>query len=338
MSPIKVHIDVERLQKRWILGALGLALVLHLFLAWALGWYKIAGLEVPFHHSRPTGPFTVKRIEINPDALKSQEDNPIARLPVVEPPKNPAQFNLDPNLVEKALQTPQPSLATPSVPEPNKVIAATDFSQGLPFAESDSAKISAEIARVEPTTSGGPLTSSKLAQDLISANSGAPQTGAASGAIATGNGAAGKLPGFAQLAPGFHPNNPNLSNLPEPILIRLPSDVLFDFDSAVLKPEADSLLSQAIALITKYPQADVQIDGYTDSFGKPDYNLTLSQQRAEAVLTWLRERVAQKTYQFRSQGHGSSDYVVSAQGTIEQQQPNRRVEILIQALKPSVTN
>ena len=94
-----------------------------------------------------------------------------------------------------------------------------------------------------------------------------------------------------------------------------------------------ALLSQAVGLITKYPQADVHIDGYTDSFGKPDYNVTLSQQRAAAVQAWLRERIAQEAYKFHSQGHGSSDYVVSAQGSIEQQQPNRRVEILIQALK-----
>jgi outer membrane protein OmpA-like peptidoglycan-associated protein len=332
MPLIGVHTDVERLQKRWILGALGIALVIHLALAWALGWYKIPRPEIPYYNQQ-TGPFVVKQIEINPDALKSQQDDPIARLPVAEPPKNPAQFNLDPNLVEKALQTPQPALATPSVPEPDKVIAATDLSQGLPYAESDSAKISAEIARVEPAASSGPLTSSKLAEQLISANTGPAQPGTPAGAPPTGN-MTGKLPGFAELAPGFKAPGPNLSNLPEPVLLRLPSDVLFDFDSATLKPEADSLLSQAVGLITKYPQADVHIDGYTDSFGKPDYNLTLSQQRAQAVQAWLRERIAQAAYKFHSQGHGSADYVVSAQGSIEAQQPNRRVEILIQALKP----
>src|SRR5208282_1549019 len=116
--------------------------------------------------------------------------------------------------------------------------------------------------------------------------------------------------------------------------VRLASDVLFDFDSARLKPEAAPLLSQAVGLITKYPQADVQIDGYTDSFGKPDYNLTLSQQRAEAVQAWLQQHVEQAGYKFRSLGHGSTNYIVSEQGTIDAQQPNRRVEILIQALKP----
>jgi hypothetical protein len=166
MSVIAIEQTSERLQKRWILGAIALAFLLHLVAAWALGWYKIPGLEVPVSHTSHVGPFTVKRIEINPDALKAEQVDPIARLPVAEPPKNPSEFNLDPNLVEKALQTPQPALSTPSVPEPTRVIAATDMSQALPFAESDSAKVTAEIAKVEPgTTSGSPAVSSKLAQD-----------------------------------------------------------------------------------------------------------------------------------------------------------------------------
>jgi OOP family OmpA-OmpF porin len=334
MPSIGAHTDVERLQTRWILGAVGVAFVIHVAAAWALGWYKLPGMEIPFNHSAPTGPFTVKRIEINPDSLKAQQDNPIARLPVAEPPKSPSQFNLDPNLVEKALQTPQPSLATPSVPEPTKVIAASDLSQGLPFAQSDTAKLSAEITRLDPAATSGPVTSSKLAEQLISANGGPIQPGTALGASAAGNGAVGKLPGFAELAPGFKTSGPDLSSLPEPVLLRLPSDVLFDFDSATLKPEADSLLSQAVALITKYPEADIHIDGYSDSFGKPEYNQPLSQQRAQAVQDWLQQRILQATYKFNAQGHGSADYVVSAQGSIDQQQPNRRVEILIQALKP----
>jgi outer membrane protein OmpA-like peptidoglycan-associated protein len=333
MHTLGVHADLERSQQRWIAGALGIALAFHLLFFWALGWYKIPALEIPNNHSATTGPFTLKRIEINPEALKAPQDDPIAHLPVVEPPKNPAEFNLDPNLVDKVLQTPQPTLTTPSVPEPNKVIAATDLNRGLPYAESDTAKVSAEIAQVEPANNSGPLSSSKLAEQLISANAGPTQPGTPAGAPLTGDGTAGTVPGFAQLVPQFKAA-PALANLPEPVLLRLPSDVLFDFDSATLKPEANALLSQAIALITKYPEANVQIDGYSDSIGAADYNLALSQQRAESVQAWLQDRVAEASYKFRSQGHGSADYLVSPQGSIDQQQPNRRVEILIQALKP----
>ena len=331
MPHIGVNTEAERLQKRWILGALGIAFVVHVGVAGALGLYRIPQPAIPFYHAQPA-PFVVKQIEINPDAYKSERENPIAKLPAAEPPRNPAQFNLDPNSVERALQAPQPSLATPSLPEPNKVIAASDLTQGLPFAESDAAKISAEIARVDPSATSGPVTSSKLAEQLINANSGTAQSGTATGAPSS-QGAAGQLPGFADLAPSFKPSGPTISNLPDPILLRLPSDVLFDFDSATLKPEADGLLSQAVGLITKYPEADIHIDGYSDSIGKPDYNATLSQQRAEAVQAWLQQRIAQAAYKFHSTGHGSTNYVVSPSGSIDQQQPNRRVEILIQALK-----
>jgi outer membrane protein OmpA-like peptidoglycan-associated protein len=336
MPTIGVHVDAERLQKRWVLGALAIAFAIHVVVAWAMGWYKIPAMAIPAFHASPTGPFTVKRIEVNPDALKPQpEQDPIAKLPAAEPPANPAEFNLDPNQIEKALQTPQPALATPTVPEPSKVIAATDLSQGLPMmVESSSAKIAAEIAKVDPAASGGPVTSAQLAEELISSSSGPQQDGKPNGAPPQGNGVAGQLPGFATLAPNFKQTAANLTDLPEPVLLRLPADVLFDFDSAQLKPQADALLAQAVAMVTKYPQADVHIDGYSDSFGKPDYNLTLSQQRAEAVQAWLQQRIGQPTYTFESQGHGSTSFIVSADGSIDQQQPNRRVEILIQALKP----
>ena len=118
-------------------------------------------------------------------------------------------------------------------------------------------------------------------------------------------------------------------------MLRLPSDVLFDFDSAQLKPDAAALLGQAAAMIAKYPDASIQVDGYSDSFGRPDYDLSLSQQRAQAVQDWLQGHASSGSDKFRSQGHGSADFVVSPQGSIDQQQPNRRVEIVIQALKPN---
>jgi len=335
MSHYPAHVEAERLQKRWVLGALGIALVIHLVAAWAMGWYRIPALAIPAFHPSSTGPFTIKSIQVNPDSLKPQTvEDPIKNLPAANPPANPADFNLDSAQVEHALQAPQPQLATPTIPEPSQVIAATDLTQSVPMTASDSAQMTAEIAQVDPSASGAPVSSAQLAQDLISARAGTPQPGLPSGAPAQGNGATGQLPGFAALAPSFKQTEANLANLPQPVLLRLPADVLFDFDSSALKPAADPLLSQAVALITKYPQADVHIDGYSDSFGKPDYDQTLSQQRAQAVEGWLQQRIAPANYTFHALGHGSTSYIVAPTATIDQQQPNRRVEILIQAMKP----
>ena len=221
------------------------------------------------------------------------------------------------------------------MPEPNKVIAATDLSQGMPLLENDTAKITAEIAKVDPATSGSPVTSAESGAGPDQRQRRHAAARRAQRRAGHGNGITGQLPGFAALAPSFKQTDATLANLPEPVLLRLPSDVLFDFDSAQLKPDADPLLSQAVALITKYPQADVHIDGYSDSFGKPDYNQTLSQQRAEAVQAGSSSASPQSELQLPLPGPRQQQlHRQPATGTIDQQQPNRRVEILIQAMKP----
>ena len=157
MSALTLLQTAERNQKRWIAAALGLALLFHLAVVGALGLFHLRGLEIPNDHSSPTGPFTIKRIEVRPEALKSDSVDPTATLPQAEPPKNPAAFDLDPNSVEKALQSPLPKLSAPSVPEPDRVIAATDLNREQPFAESDTSKYTAEIApgRAGNRPSGG---------------------------------------------------------------------------------------------------------------------------------------------------------------------------------------
>jgi outer membrane protein OmpA-like peptidoglycan-associated protein len=327
MATIGVHADLESSQRKWILGALGLAFVVHVIFAWALGWYKIPGLAVPA--SATPEPFVVKQIEVNPDSIKPQQADPTQKLPQPDPSPVPGQFNLDTSVVDKALQAPPPPLATPSVPEPSRVIATTDLAPGLPFVASDDARITAEIAKVDPVSTVSPVTSAKLAQDAISATSGPVQNGVPT----AGTGGTGQVPGFSQVAPGFKSGGPAVNNLPEPVLLRLPADVLFDFDSADLKPEADALLGKAATMFTKYPEADIQIDGYSDSIGKQDYNIMLSEKRAQSVLAWFQAHSTGGGYKFRSKGHGSTNYVVSPQGTQDQQAQNRRVEILIQALK-----
>jgi OOP family OmpA-OmpF porin len=327
--------EPDRLQKRWILAAAAIALFFHAGVAGVFELVKIPRLQTPAQHSDVLGPFTVKQVEINPKDLQTDRSDPTQHLPAPVAPKNPAEFNLDPNLVEKALQTPQPMLRAPVPPEPAHVVAASDLSQSAPYVESDSAAMNAEISKVEPSapSSDPAVSTSQMAQDLINSSVGVPQPGQASGTVDSHGQGAGTIPGFGDLPPA-PPPSPDLDRLPEPILLRLPADVLFDFDSAQLKPDAAALLGQASTMIAKYPDAAVQVDGYSDSFGDQDYNVKLSTQRAQAVEDWLRAHAPPGTYRFRAQGHGSTDYVVSSTLSIAGQQPNRRVELVIQALKP----
>ena len=67
----------------------------------------------------------------------------------------------------------------------------------------------------------------------------------------------------------------------------MPTDLLFDYDSANLRPGATASLQKLGHLIQRNPQSVFRVEGHTDSFGSDQYNMDLSQRRAETVKTWL---------------------------------------------------
>jgi outer membrane protein OmpA-like peptidoglycan-associated protein len=66
------------------------------------------------------------------------------------------------------------------------------------------------------------------------------------------------------------------------VRIELAADVLFDFDKATLRPEAEATLAKAAALIEERAGGSVRIEGHTDSKGDDAYNQKLSERRAES--------------------------------------------------------
>jgi outer membrane protein OmpA-like peptidoglycan-associated protein len=61
----------------------------------------------------------------------------------------------------------------------------------------------------------------------------------------------------------------------------------FDIDKATLRPESMGTLNQIVSVLNTNPDLKFEIDGHTDNSGTPDHNLTLSQQRADAVKAQL---------------------------------------------------
>ncbi len=122
------------------------------------------------------------------------------------------------------------------------------------------------------------------------------------------------------------------------ILIQLSTDVLFDFDKADIKPEAESQLHKVALIVKKKAKGAVVIHGHTDAKGSDDYNQTLSLRRAEAVQLWLvKKGDAQAEYEVI--GHGETQPVAPNTNPDGTDNPdgraqNRRVEIAIQAVTP----
>lgn len=114
------------------------------------------------------------------------------------------------------------------------------------------------------------------------------------------------------------------------IVVDLPADVLFDFDKAVLRPDAEPALAKAAQLLGSYPTAIVTIAGHTDSKGDDAYNDALSERRAKAVA----DRLSTPSRQLDARGFGERQPVAANQrpdGADDPQgrQKNRRVEIRI---------
>jgi len=117
---------------------------------------------------------------------------------------------------------------------------------------------------------------------------------------------------------------------PVPVLqkVTLQTETLFDFDSAKLRPEGQEALRNLAAEINSLDDVDsITVDGYTDSTGPEEYNLQLSQRRAEAVKEALVSFGVDPDL-ITVHGYGESNPVAS-NDTREGRQQNRRAEITV---------
>jgi outer membrane protein OmpA-like peptidoglycan-associated protein len=105
------------------------------------------------------------------------------------------------------------------------------------------------------------------------------------------------------------------------------SDVLFDFDQATLKPGSKEKLAKVSGILLAYPALRMEVEGHTDSVGTDDYNLQLSQRRADAVRDYLVSNGIAAT-SIQSVGLGKAGPVAS-NDTAAGRQQNRRVEMVV---------
>lgn len=104
-------------------------------------------------------------------------------------------------------------------------------------------------------------------------------------------------------------------------------NIYFDFGSAVLLPESDAAIAEIARLLTDRPELQVYLVGHTDSVGTLEANLTLSRDRAQAVVTALETRFGVEAGRAVPAGVGPLAPVAS-NATEDGRQLNRRVEIV----------
>jgi len=104
-------------------------------------------------------------------------------------------------------------------------------------------------------------------------------------------------------------------------------DVLFDTGKYTLKPDAKVALAKVAVILQLYPGLTVQVEGYTDSVGGDDYNMKLSQNRANTVHDYLIQNGV-PTANVTAQGFGKADPVAD-NSTPAGRTQNRRVNLVV---------
>jgi outer membrane protein OmpA-like peptidoglycan-associated protein len=117
--------------------------------------------------------------------------------------------------------------------------------------------------------------------------------------------------------------------------MNLSGDVLFDYDKAALKPEAEVALKKVAVVLSQFPESKVTVEGYTDSKGTKSVNMQLSQDRAQAVKDWLVKNGGVAEASISTKGFGEQYPVAPNKNKDGSDNPlgralNRRVSIIVE--------
>lgn len=100
--------------------------------------------------------------------------------------------------------------------------------------------------------------------------------------------------------------------------------IYFDYDKDTIKSTSEKTLQAALAVLNKFPDLNLEVQGHTDSKGDDVYNMDLSQRRSEAVMKWfIAHGVAAN--RLKAVGYGETQ-PISTNETDAGRAKNRRVE------------
>jgi outer membrane protein OmpA-like peptidoglycan-associated protein len=331
-------------QRSWLFVGLLVSLLLHSALC--VYFYR-ARFQTPevMVDSRQTPTFKVKNVDLDPkplDKASMDQTNPAAK---PNPDNTDVQLPEEKKSFDKLLQDVQASAAMPD-----------DTRDVLPDQpKNEQPNVNSVINEIERTTAQtlaqNPNATRQQSLLTDSSASGRPQpalTGtefATSTAIKRPNTFTSKIQGDSagpkRGTPGFSDLDSLLAQkgpLGSGTAIRMPDDQLFEYNSADLQRSSVEQLEKLGTLIKRNPKATFKIEGYTDSFGPFDYNLDLSQRRADSVRNYLVDVMGINPGQIQTRGYGATKFLVAPRPVLDpsfegveirRQQPNRRVVIVV---------
>jgi OOP family OmpA-OmpF porin len=103
--------------------------------------------------------------------------------------------------------------------------------------------------------------------------------------------------------------------------------IVFDQGKATIRKQSNATLEGAVKVLQDYPSVRMEISGHTSSEGNKDVNAKLSQDRADAVKTWLVEKGVDPN-RITTRGAGSDEPIADNKTALGRSK-NRRIEFKI---------
>jgi OOP family OmpA-OmpF porin len=110
-------------------------------------------------------------------------------------------------------------------------------------------------------------------------------------------------------------------------VLEQPHPIQFDFDSAAIRPANEEAIRSLAEFLNKNPDLNAVIEGHADSIGTEEYNLVLSQRRADRVMKHL-IALGTDSVRLTALGYGE-DRLIADNSTDENRQMNRRVQVIL---------
>jgi outer membrane protein OmpA-like peptidoglycan-associated protein len=333
-------------ERSWLWFGLTVSLCLHLALCTYFYRTRFQSVETVVTEGPPTLTFKVKNVDLAQlEKMSADQANPASK---PEPDQTDVQQPDEKKSFDKLLQEIQATTAMPDemrdvLPDKPKV---------------EQVDVTSLMSQIEPNTAQNLSNSPNATREQSALNqssvSGRPQPALSGTELATStiikrpNSFTSKVPGESagpskKGASGFADLDQLLSQkgpLGSGTKIPMPDDQLFGFDSADLQPS--SILTKLATLLKRNPKATFAIEGYTDSIGTDEYNLDLSQRRADSVKQYLVQTLGIDPNQIKTRGYGKAKFIVSPRpvapnasqaefdAEIAREQPNRRVVIVVE--------
>ena len=105
-------------------------------------------------------------------------------------------------------------------------------------------------------------------------------------------------------------------------------NIYYDYNKADIRPDAAKELDKLVLILKDNPEITIELGSHTDSRGNNEYNLRLSQRRAESAVNYIISKGID-TERVSALGYGEEKHIVEEAKTEEEHQMNRRTEFKV---------